>query len=742
MKKRIILFGLCIFIAGVGGLLWIWSQKLREKGIVYIAAVGPVSGVNSENYEEMLRGINLYLDKANRLDLLQGKVIKMFVRDDQNTAQFATKVASEIAAQEEVLLVLGNYADETALVAGNIYEQFGIPAITASARADDITRGNEFYFRIIPNSFFEAEFLVTYIKNILQHDSVCIIYDTDSYGTSLKKNFERKAFFSDMEVIKIWDFDREQGDLEKKLQVIVAELRALKDPGAIFLATHESEGAQIIKSINNPGAAYTIIGSGSFSTPAFIKEFQQYLQEQIQPGYYSDRVYAISPFLKDIAPDEGQAFFREFVNTYHHNPTWIAASYYDAARVAVEAIKLAEIESDAPAFQNRKKIRDALASLSNAVVALQGTTGPIYFNHEGDVYQSLMVGRYTRQKLLPAYSQYQLFRDIEESKEALQTFVQDSSPGRTVFLSGHNMVKEFQVINTGVDLNGISRLDMKRANYTLDFYLWFRFRKEFNVTDIHFPNAVALVPWKTPVLEEITQDAIVRAYHVKGEFSSPFDVQAYPFEQPVLQIMLKHISQPILNLRYVPDVIGMSASLQQKNREKRLIAPHTGWKVVESTSYQSVLRPPSSAGTDPLTGDNLSKTLSQFHTDIRIAREGSSFILKSFFPILVALIILYTMYYVPVEQFAIRFVICLATFLTAGAYQYYVRRFFQFPMDYILTFEYAVITVYGLIGGALMITLFCYIGRKKARFVRFLTMTGKVLHFFASVIVSIFIMSQ
>ena len=109
---------------------------------VYIAVVGPMSGPDKKWGDMMVKGINLYLDEAKH-DLVEKSLaerkIELLVFDDQNDAQLAAQIATDIARENKALLVIGHYDSTTSLAAGNVYKRAGIPAITASVTDERVT---------------------------------------------------------------------------------------------------------------------------------------------------------------------------------------------------------------------------------------------------------------------------------------------------------------------------------------------------------------------------------------------------------------------------------------------------------------------------------------------------------------------------------------------------------------------------------------------------------------------------
>lgn len=715
-------------------LLWPRVQRVVRDDELVIAAVGPQSGLKSGHWREMRRGIALFLERANAERMIPHATIRLLERDDANQARLATKVAAELAEKPEVLLVLGHYGDDAALAAGDVYQKYGLPAITASSIAAQVTANNAWYFRTVPNSQFQGRFLVNYAQHALNKSSISIVYDDDTYGTALMEAVRDGAFAEGMPVSRRWSFTRDSENLQEQLQAIISELRALKhtESTAVFLATHEAEGVEIIRTINNPGTDYTILGPASFATTAFRDHFRGFLQEQVQPGYYSDGVYALTPYLTDVAPEIAREFRSMYLKAYGTEPSWIAAAYYDAARVAVEALKLAEIDADEPLFQKRRKIRSVLAGLSAPEVAVDGVTHPVYFTAEGDVEAPPYVGRYTQQRLLPASPQYQMVRDEHAATLALQQTLSGNVPGERIVPFGAERVLEaVQVVNAGIDVNSINSIDMRHARYMIDFYLWFRFHEafaDFDETAIHFLNALSPIALGPPVFEATIGHETVRTYHVRGEFTHPVDLRAYPFEQPTLRVALFHPDYPLNRLRYVPDVVGMRGSAHRASID---INPLSGWKLGAISSYQRVYqRAPAEPADDAFPEAVEADRFSEFITDIQLLRNGPSFRIKSLFPLAVLAACLYLVYFIPVDRHGTRLALTTALFLINVGYHYHIRQRFDFPVNTILGLETLIFTIYALVLTAMLFTLFNHRlhTQGRQRQVRMLKLGGRVAH--------------
>nr|VFJ92785.1 MAG: hypothetical protein BECKH772A_GA0070896_100487 [Candidatus Kentron sp. H]VFJ93870.1 MAG: hypothetical protein BECKH772B_GA0070898_100526 [Candidatus Kentron sp. H]VFK00383.1 MAG: hypothetical protein BECKH772C_GA0070978_100457 [Candidatus Kentron sp. H] len=143
-------FGACAYPEG-------FSPKDLDESIV-IAVAGPLK---TEKGLEMLRGNGLRLEEFNRAGEIPGKNVVLLECDDgigpgngsgEEDRKEKEKKWREIAStivDSEALVVLGHRSSDASIAAGAVYRDREIPAITATAQADEITEGNPWYFRTI-----------------------------------------------------------------------------------------------------------------------------------------------------------------------------------------------------------------------------------------------------------------------------------------------------------------------------------------------------------------------------------------------------------------------------------------------------------------------------------------------------------------------------------------------------------------------------------------------------------------
>ncbi len=627
----------------------------REKPPIYIAIVGPMSGPNATDGADMLNGAQLYIEQLNAVGGIDGHPLKLVIYDDQNKADLARRRAQEIVAADQALIVIGHAFSSASIEAGRIYAQAGLPAISSSATADALTRDNEWYFRVIPDSRSQANFLATYARKVLGYDTAAIIYDQDDYGRSLSEHFGNTFKSLRGTISHEWSFDGKAEDVDSALADIVAELLADREarPDVIFLATHANEAVELAVRIRRKGLAMPLMGASALANVTFIQRFNQHPEEQASPGYFSDGIYVAAPILFDVAGEEAQRFRNAFIARYGYEPGMKAATTYDALKVAVYAMRAVHATGDEPQrASERRRIRDELAGLTNIRQAVDGVTGSLYFDTYGNVVKAIAVGVYRRQHLISPYVQLQPITDFDRIPD-LQVAIDE---GR-VLVDSISAFYRTNIVYTGVNINEVSNLDIKDETYTVDFYLWFRYQGAFDDSNIEFLNAAGALKLGEPVVERSTDAYTYRAYRLKGTFRNQFDFGDYPFDRQNLVIRFRHADMTRENLIYVRDTLGMSqrttAEVLAKFAHDRVFESVDGWFVTGADFYQDIMRSDSTLGDPRLFDSGAEIEHSRFNVVIHMRRDGLRFVLKNLFPLLILTVISYLVFFIPPRQLAV-----------------------------------------------------------------------------------------
>lgn len=674
MKKYFLLIGLLVLVNIAGLLLWTQVTPFQKKQIVHLALVGPMSGEDRIHGEAMRNGVDLCLDKMREQGRLGDMEIELSIFNDREDRRSALKIASQLTEENEVLMVLGHYYRSSCGVAGTIYDQNGIPAITASAIADATFVDDEWYFRVRASNGFESHFVAEYISRGLGRMSAGIICDTSLYSDSLTRGFEKSAREQGIAITGKWVFDREDKKLYERLKRITARIRAIEDPGVIYFATDAPEAVAILTDLEFPRSPYTVIGPESFSHPAFLEKITAYAKESALPGYHSNGVYTLMPFMIEIGGPRAHEFRKDYWGKYHQEPSWVAASYYDAMLVAVNAIEKGET-SGRNIREDRRRVRDALNRFNTVKTAIRGVTGSIYFGTDGTVRTPPAMGVYSRQQLLPAPVQFHAESRMDSEQPHMAAT---------------------RVVYTGVDMLGISNLEPIRGTYTADFLIGFRCEGTLDEKAIRFIDAVEPIHWPQPVLDARAGRDILRAYRVKAEFRTQMDLRAFPFDAQTLTLSLRHETEPRERLIFIHDPGALPGGLADTGADQEVVSLLDGWRIRSISHGNDIESVSDGAGKKP-------NDFSRFYTAIRIDRVASGYVLKIFLPLACLLLITFWVYALPVERIGIRMLLLLTVPVVNTGY--YLSFLPGFVSGYL---RIAYLTVYGLAGVVALISLLSY----------------------------------
>src|SRR5262249_30701779 len=159
-----------IVLAAAGGL--VLRQVATRPSPIHIAFANSLSGAVASEGTESLAAAQLYVDEINRAGGVDGHAIVLDPYDDRRSAKGASDNVQTIAAGP-ALAVLGHLISPFSLAAAKGYQAARIPALTSQSVADELTIGNDWYFRLQTPNTATAEWLAYYIRNVLQgHNSV------------------------------------------------------------------------------------------------------------------------------------------------------------------------------------------------------------------------------------------------------------------------------------------------------------------------------------------------------------------------------------------------------------------------------------------------------------------------------------------------------------------------------------------------------------------------------------------
>ena len=154
----------------------------RRQTPLYVAVVGNTGGTDPGVAGEVIRSAKLYFDRVNAAGGVAGHPVELLIFDDKNDVGLARSIAEQIVADGRALLVIGHRTSPDSEAAGAIYAAAGIPAITSTSTADNITADNQWYFRTVFDNRTQGYLIAAYASEVLGADHLSVVAGNAGYG--------------------------------------------------------------------------------------------------------------------------------------------------------------------------------------------------------------------------------------------------------------------------------------------------------------------------------------------------------------------------------------------------------------------------------------------------------------------------------------------------------------------------------------------------------------------------------
>lgn len=336
---------------------------------VRVAVAGPFTG-NAAAFGEMIkRGAELRAKHINEAGGINGRQLTLVFGDDTGAEKEAISVATRFATDRRILAVVGHFNSACSLAGKPIYAENGIVELSPGSTNVSVCEGSDWTFRNLYRDDFQGEFIAKYIKDYMKEfQTVAILFDNDDYGRGLRDGFSAAAEEIGIEIVASEAYDRDNTDFKAQLTSIKA-----KNPDLIFISGLYSQAGLIAKQARESGITAQLFGADGVDSPDFL----------MIAGAAAEGTYLTTPFTFELGGEEAKQVASSFENEYGVPPDTWAALTYDAMGMIAEAIEKT-YSKDATLAENRKAIRDHLASLDTPEEGYKGITGLTYFDKNGD----------------------------------------------------------------------------------------------------------------------------------------------------------------------------------------------------------------------------------------------------------------------------------------------------------------------------------------------------------------------
>lgn len=332
---------------------------------VVLGLVAPLTGPEASYGIAAKSGIELAVREANARGGVLGRTIQLAYLDDQGRPDVAEEAAQRLIVRDKVVVLLGEVSSGAARAVAAVAERAQVPMLTPSATTPDLTRMGRHVFRSCFADPLQAEVMGRFARQHLKLESVAVVRDLGSdYSQVLAEAFERAFTAAGGKIAAREVYGRDDPDdlgLSARLGASGAQ--------AVYLPAYHREVARIAAAARAAGFAGVFLGSDGWDARSLWAR-----AEALEGAYFT------SHFAPDDPSPEVRAFVAAFRQEMNEAPDAVAALGYDAARLALEAIRAAR-------SSDRAAVRDALAKIRR----YPGATGTLTFDAEGDPEKDAVV---------------------------------------------------------------------------------------------------------------------------------------------------------------------------------------------------------------------------------------------------------------------------------------------------------------------------------------------------------------
>ena len=337
---------------------------IANKAPIKVAALLTLSGPDSPYGVDALRGVEIAI--AEKQELF-GHPIELVKVDDQCSADGGEKGAEQIAADPQIVGVIGATCSSASVAAAKILTDAKKVLISPSSTAPSLTDASEHqagFFRTIYNDKAQGKAVANFAYTVLGARSMTTFNDGTAYSQELQaaacENFVQLGGTC-LGTVQI----KSGEDLTAKMDWI-AKLHT----DVLYYPVYTEEGVAITESIAKAGITSALIASDGLLS----KDFAQ------KAAATSEGMYISGP----AQVNESQDFIAKYKAAYGEDP--IAAYHlqaYDAALTLFTAIEEAAVpasSNDDSTFIQLQALRDSIYNVRNA----NGLSGPITCSNTGD----------------------------------------------------------------------------------------------------------------------------------------------------------------------------------------------------------------------------------------------------------------------------------------------------------------------------------------------------------------------
>ncbi|UBV41595.1 branched-chain amino acid ABC transporter substrate-binding protein [Deinococcus taeanensis] len=340
------------------------SVSAQAQATVKIATLSPLSGSISNLGIQVRNGTQLAVTEFAPAFSKLGLKVQLVAFDDQADPATGTAAARKIAADRQILAVVGALNSGVTIPASAALQASHVAVVNSASTANQVTdRGLRNVSRIVPRDDAQGPAGASFIAGTLKARKVYILNDKTAYGEGLANEVGKTLKTRGVKVI-VNEGTEEKSDFSS----VIAKIK-LQKPDAIYFGGVYNQVGVFLRQLRGAGLATPVVGgdgldSSELSTIA---------------GAGANNVYFTTVSAPVEALPAAKAFAARYQKAFKTAPQGFAVFAYDAARVALQGV-LSAAKANGGRVPSREQVEKAVRA-GTYTGLLSGT---VKFNAAGD----------------------------------------------------------------------------------------------------------------------------------------------------------------------------------------------------------------------------------------------------------------------------------------------------------------------------------------------------------------------
>lgn len=340
------------------------SEPIKIGGLAPLSGQLSIYGISTDN------GVKLAVAEINANGGVLGRQIDYIVYDEKGDATEAVNAYNKLVQNDGIIALIGDVTSTPTLAVAQKAVVDGIPMITATGTAADITLTGSNIFRVCFIDPYQGEVMASYAYNKLSAKKAAILYDTtDDYSVGLTASFEETAEDLGLTIVDKEGYNGAGGDVDFNTQL--TKIAAL-NPDVLFIPVYYEDAALIAVQAKAAGIDAVLLGADGWDG----------IIDKISDASAISNAYFCCGYSAENSDPKLQAFITKYTDTYDEAPKGFSAQGYDAVYLLAQAIEEAGT-TDSQAV---------VSALTN--IDFNGITGEIKFDENRNPIKGVVINTF------------------------------------------------------------------------------------------------------------------------------------------------------------------------------------------------------------------------------------------------------------------------------------------------------------------------------------------------------------